>query len=75
MALAIVLAPSLILGPDPIEDAELCTLPGKKLPAGLRREKEHGEDAKDRGGTLVGVLEMWIQRDPWGTTESDAHET
>lgn len=34
-ALAIVLAPTLISGSDPIEDAEMCMEPGKGLPQGL----------------------------------------
>jgi hypothetical protein len=70
LALAIVLAPSLIRGPDPLDDGELCLEPGKVLPSALRiAAKTPGGDGereaeRRRGNTLVGVLEMWIREYP-----------
>jgi hypothetical protein len=64
LALAIVIAPSLISGPDPLEDAAMCMKPGRSLPAAMLRnsdttKKERGGGGG--GGTIVGVLEMWIR--------------
>lgn len=61
LALAIVLAPSLINGPDPLADAEMCLQPGKSLPLALRGVK--GGEEEGEKGTLVGLLEMWIRED------------
>ena len=63
LALAIVVAPTLINGDDPLEDAEMCLSPGKTLPVGLRkvREGNDGEESVGKGGTLVGLLKMWIE--------------
>lgn len=61
LAFAIVLAPALLNGSNPLEDVELCMEPGKRLPKGLGG----GQVAQDSGaggsGTLVGVLRMWIE--------------
>lgn len=64
MSLAIVLAPNLISGPDAIEDAQLCIVPGKALPAGLGAGNAEKREQVGKGGTLVGVLEMWIRLEP-----------
>ncbi|EIW67888.1 hypothetical protein TREMEDRAFT_44893 [Tremella mesenterica DSM 1558] len=55
LALAIVVAPVLIRGPDPLEDAMMCMEPGKSLPVAMGGNGEAG------GMTLVGSLEMWIR--------------
>lgn len=60
LAFAIVLAPALLNGPDPLEDAELCMEPGKRLPKGLSGRQPE-QDAGGGSGTLVGVLRMWIE--------------
>ena len=61
LALAIVVVPTLINGDDPVEDAEMCLSPGKSLPPGLRKAHEGEDDDAGKGGTLVGVLKMWIE--------------
>jgi len=58
LALAIVLAPTLIKGPDPLEDASLCLEPGKKLPEGMIGSGRFNDMG---GNTVVGVLEMGIR--------------
>lgn len=56
--LAICIAPDLIKGPDPMEDAGLCMEPGRTLPAQMRmRAGKEGQG----DGTLVGLLELWIR--------------
>ncbi|WVQ80980.1 hypothetical protein IAT38_003087 [Cryptococcus sp. DSM 104549] len=68
--LAIVLAPALIAGPDPLEDAGMCLAQGKKLPGAMlaRRAAAGGEGEGEKevegDGTVVGVLEMWIWHYP-----------
>ncbi len=64
LALAIVVAPSLISGPDPLEDAALCLGQGKSLPPAMLRmngKKDDGVAGGGDGGTVVGMLEMWIR--------------
>ncbi|WWC85640.1 uncharacterized protein L201_000506 [Kwoniella dendrophila CBS 6074] len=58
--LAIVIAPVLISGLDPIEDTILCLEPDKPLPVGLKAMAEKN-GIKSGQGTLVGLLELWIQ--------------
>lgn len=61
--LAITLAPTLINGPDPREDAGLCLAPGQALPGlGVAADAQ----------TLVGVLEMWIRH--WAAVDGGAEE-
>ncbi|OCF59805.1 hypothetical protein L486_02478 [Kwoniella mangroviensis CBS 10435] len=71
--LAIVIAPVLIHGPDPIEDTILCLEPSKPIPPGLRKmaeinglnlATEEGVDEGQRSNTLVGMLDMWIKDYP-----------
>lgn len=59
LQLALMLAPSLVSGPDPREDLQLLMEFGAKVPAGLGPA---GADAELEVApqTLVGVLEMWI---------------
>lgn len=52
--LAICLAPDLIRGPDMMEDAALCLLPGKQMPTQMGH-KSQGD------GTVVGILELLIR--------------
>lgn len=63
--LAIVAAPDLIKGPDPVQDLRMCMEKGKKLPAGLggSASTADAEDAQemDGGNTLVGMLETMIR--------------
>ncbi|KIR63830.1 hypothetical protein I314_03236 [Cryptococcus bacillisporus CA1873] len=67
--LAIVVAPTLISGPDPLDDASMCLAPGKKLPLAMlvAAGKASEERVKGRGvetsgqGTVVGMLEMCIR--------------
>ncbi|ORY31981.1 hypothetical protein BCR39DRAFT_524925 [Naematelia encephala] len=59
LALAIVLAPSLIRSTDALDDAELCLEPGKTLPSAMM--KTSGREAGKGSGTLVGVLELLIR--------------
>ncbi|KAK8845315.1 hypothetical protein IAR55_006028 [Kwoniella newhampshirensis] len=60
--LAIVIAPTLISGPDPLEDAEMCLEPGKSLPAAMRQLAGAQRKSQSGGnGTVVGLLEMWIK--------------
>lgn len=59
LALAICIAPDLIKGPDPMEDAALCMEPGRTLPA-LMRVASPDDEGKGKG-TLVGLLEIWIR--------------
>lgn len=61
LALSIVLTPTLINGGDPVEDAEMCLSPGKTLPLGLRKVQPDGSEEVGKGGTLVGVLKMWME--------------
>lgn len=61
LAFAIVLAPALLNGPNPLEDAELCMEPGKRLPKGLRGRQPEQDAGAGGNGTLVGVLRMWIE--------------
>lgn len=56
--LAICIAPDLIKGPDPMEDAGLCMQSGRALPTQMRGAQT-GQNQGD--GTLVGVLEIWIK--------------
>lgn len=59
--LAITLAPTLINGPDPREDAALCLAPGQSLPGlGVKADEQ----------TLVGLLEMWIKN--WAVVDGEA---
>lgn len=52
-ALAVTLAPTLINGPDPREDAALCLAPGQSLPGlGVKADEQ----------TLVGLLEISIEK-------------
>ncbi|WWC97213.1 hypothetical protein V866_004092 [Kwoniella sp. B9012] len=71
--LAIVIAPVLINGPDPIEDTILCLEPSKPVPPGLRKiaeinglnlTPEEGADEGQKDNTLVGMLDMWIKDYP-----------
>nr|XP_031863737.1 uncharacterized protein CI109_000989 [Kwoniella shandongensis]KAA5530809.1 hypothetical protein CI109_000989 [Kwoniella shandongensis] len=63
--LAIVIAPCLISGPDPLEDAEMCLAPGKTLPAAMRQLAGGGKKDRDGGeGTVVGFLDLWIRNYP-----------
>lgn len=57
--LAICIAPDLIKGPDPMEDAGLCMEPGRTLPSQMRGVKTDNEGQGK--GTLVGLLEIWIR--------------
>lgn len=57
--LAICIAPDLIKGPDPMEDAGLCMQSGHTLPAQMKGTLAGNEDQGK--GTLVGVLEIWIR--------------
>lgn len=61
LAFAIVLAPALLSGSNPLEDVELCLEPGKRLPKGLGGEGAKSDTSPGGGGTLVGVLKMWIE--------------
>ncbi|KAK1926317.1 Rho GTPase activation protein [Papiliotrema laurentii] len=61
LALAIVLAPALINGPDPVGDAAMCLQPGRTLPSALMGGRGGSAQSKVDAGTLVGVLEMWIK--------------
>ncbi|WVR03411.1 hypothetical protein IAU60_000402 [Kwoniella sp. DSM 27419] len=69
MNLAIVIAPVLISGPDPIQDTLMCLDPSKPVPAGLQSMAAkaatsagvaEGQVVTD-SGTVVGMLEMWIR--------------
>lgn len=57
--LAICIAPDLIRGPNPLEDAQLCMEPGRTLPAQMRGVRP-GSEGQGKG-TLVGLLEIWIR--------------
>lgn len=67
--LAIVVAPTLISGPDPLDDASMCLAPGKKLPLAMlvaagkaSEERVKGRQVETSGqGTVVGMLEMCIR--------------
>jgi len=61
LAFAIVLAPALIDGSDPLEDAQLCMEPGRRLPKGLGGNNNTNESKPGGDGTLVGLLRMWIE--------------
>ena len=63
LALAIVLAPALINGPDPVGDAAMCLQPGRTLPSALMGGRGGSAQSKVDAGTLVGVLEIWIKDD------------
>jgi hypothetical protein len=52
--LAICIAPDLIRGPDPLEDAGMCLQPGRKMP-------QRAGTAGEGDGTVVGLLEHWIR--------------
>jgi hypothetical protein len=88
LALAIIFAPCLISGPDPLEDGEMCLEPGKVLPSALRiaarsgggrAVPETGNEGENRemrrGNTLVGVLEIWIREYPAVRGEGEAGGT
>ena len=60
LALAIVTAPVLIRGPEPLEDAALCLPPGKSLPKAMTGETTIGGVG---AMTLVGLLELWMAHD------------
>ncbi|ODN96949.1 hypothetical protein I350_07924 [Cryptococcus amylolentus CBS 6273] len=75
--LAIVLAPTLIGGPDKVVDMGMCLERGKKLPLGMRErvegrgrdgegggEREGGGEEGEGDGTVVGLLEIWITNYP-----------
>ncbi|EAL18012.1 hypothetical protein CNBK0330 [Cryptococcus deneoformans B-3501A] len=70
--LAIVVAPTLISGPDPLEDAGMCLESGKKLPLAMLvaagkapEESVKGKEVETSGqGTVVGMLELWIREYP-----------
>lgn len=61
LGLAIVLAPTLINGPDLLEDAELCCEAGKTLPAAMLEQAGSAEKHVGADGTVVGALMMWIK--------------
>ncbi|OXG44027.1 hypothetical protein C359_01133 [Cryptococcus neoformans Bt120] len=71
--LAIVVAPTLISGPDRLEDASMCLEPGKKLPLAMLvaagkapEESIKGKEVEMSGqGTVVGMLELWIREYPY----------
>ena len=73
LALAIVLAPTIISGPNPLEDAALCMEPVKSLPADMLRmagaEGRKAGGGEGGGGTVVGILEMWIRDWPSESAE------
>lgn len=70
VGLALMLAPSLISGPDPREDLPLLMEFGMKIPSGLGLKQESKDSDSSSGSepeppilmpqTLVGVLQMWI---------------
>ncbi|WVQ93915.1 hypothetical protein IAU59_000993 [Kwoniella sp. CBS 9459] len=72
--LSIVISPVLISGPDPIEDTIMCLVPHKPLPAGLK-EMAKSKDLPEDGGTLVGLLEMWIRDWPAVSSSSVSSAT
>jgi hypothetical protein len=57
---AICFAPDLIRGEDPIEDLEICLVPGKRLPPALSAQRK-GAVGGEEDSSLVGILEMWIR--------------
>ena len=57
IALSIVIAPSLICGPDPLQDAALCLASGQKLPSAIIGSHEILEG----DGTVVGMLVLWSE--------------
>ena len=57
LALAIVLAPTLISGPSPLEDAQLCLEAGRTLPAAMLRAAGKPVDEGAGEGTVVGDVD------------------
>ena len=64
LSLSTVIAPSLISGRDPLQDAALCLAPGKKLPGAMIGNHQMLEG----DGTLVGMLVLWAEH--WKELES-----
>ena len=64
LGLSIVLAPTLIKGPNPLEDAALCLEQGKSLPAAMLEMAREQEVQVGPGGTVVGVIDMWVRNWP-----------
>ncbi|WVF66294.1 hypothetical protein IAT40_001034 [Kwoniella sp. CBS 6097] len=71
LTLSIVISPVLISGPDPIEDTIMCLEPDKPLPAGLK-EMAKTKGLTEGGGTLVGLLDIWIKN--WPSVSSRSAE-